>query len=98
MEATTVQCAAQLMEAGQTTVGTAVRIEHHRATPLGGSVEVIAEPASSPDGRRLTFSLQAFDRSGDLVGVGEIDRAIVDRERFLRRATSRPEADRRSPD
>jgi predicted thioesterase len=67
MEATTVQCAAQLVEAGQTTVGTAVRIEHHRATPLGGSVEVIAEPASSPDGRRPTFSLQAFDSSGDLV-------------------------------
>jgi fluoroacetyl-CoA thioesterase len=97
MEATTVQSAEQWVEAGQTTVGTAVRIEHHRATPLGGSVEVIAEPSSSPDGRRLTFVLQAFDSAGKLVGAGEIDRAIVDRERFLRRATSRPEADRRSP-
>ena len=92
------QSAAEFVEGTQTTVGIAVRIEHHRATPLGGSVEVIAQPSSSPDARRLTFSLQAFDSSGELVGEGEIDRAIVDRERFLRRAASPPDVDRRSSD
>lgn len=86
MEATTVQSAAQFLKAGQTSVGTAVRIEHRRPTPLGGSVDIIAEPSGRTAGR-LTFSVQAFDNSGQSIGAGEIDRAIVDRRSFLRRAT-----------
>jgi fluoroacetyl-CoA thioesterase len=87
MEATTVEAAAQLLNAGQTSVGTAVRIKHRRPTPLGRSVDITAEP-SAPAADRLTFSVQAFDDSGEAVGTGEIDRAIVDREPFVRRATS----------
>jgi fluoroacetyl-CoA thioesterase len=87
MEATTVEAAAQFLDAGQTSVGSAVRIKHRRPTPLGGSVDIIAEP-SAPAAGRLTFSVRAFDDSGEPVGAGEIDRAIVDREPFLRRATS----------
>jgi fluoroacetyl-CoA thioesterase len=86
MEATTVEAAAKLLNAGQTSVGTAVRIKHRRPTPLGRSVDIIAAP-SAPEAGRVTFSVQAFD-SGQEVGAGEIDRAIVDREPFLRRATS----------
>ena len=96
MEATTVQAAGPFLKAGQTSVGTSVRIEHQRATPLGGSVEIIAE-ASVPAEGRLTFSVRAADDSGEPVGAGEIDRAIVDREPFLRRAASNP-ADRASAD
>jgi fluoroacetyl-CoA thioesterase len=87
MEATTVEAAAQFLNAGQTSVGTAVRIEHRRPTPLGGSVDIVAEP-SAPAAGRLTFSVEAIDDSGEPVGAGEIDRAIVDREPFLRRVTS----------
>ena len=83
MEAATVEAAAQFVRAGQTTVGTAVRIQHRRPTSVGGSVEVIAESASSPSGRQLTFAVKAFDGLQELVAIGEIDRAIVDRERFL---------------
>jgi fluoroacetyl-CoA thioesterase len=96
MEATTVEAAARLLSAGQTSVGTAVRIEHRRPTPLGRSVDITAEP-SAPEAGRLTFTVQAFDDSGEPVGEGEIDRAIVDREPFLRRATSNP-ADHAPPD
>ena len=92
------QRAAELVDAGQTTVGTAVRIEHRRPTPLGGRVEITAEPSSSATDHRLTFVVEAFDNSGKLVGAGEIDRAIVDREQFLRRAMSSPEAEQRSLD
>jgi len=87
MEATTVQAAAPFLNAGQTSVGVAVRIEHRRPTPLGGSVDIIAEP-SAPAGGRLAFSVRAVDDSGEQVGAGEIDRAIVEREPFLRRATA----------
>lgn len=85
MEATTVEAAAPVLSSGQTSVGIAVRIMHRRPTPLGRSVDITAEPSVSTEGR-VTFTVQAVDDSGELVGMGEIDRAIVDREQFLRRA------------
>ncbi|MCX4461984.1 thioesterase [Streptomyces sp. NBC_01340] len=89
MEAATVQAAAPFTRRGQTSVGTAVRIEHFRATPVGGRVEVIAEPPAAAAGGRLTFLLRVLDSSGELVAAGEIDRVIVDRRRFLARALGR---------
>jgi fluoroacetyl-CoA thioesterase len=83
MEAATVRAAAAFLGTGQTTVGTAIRIEHRRATPVGGSVEITATPPRDVAGRRLTFQVQAVDGSGEVVAAGEIDRAIVDRQRFL---------------
>ena len=85
LEAATVAAAAHLIAPGQTTVGTAVRIEHLRATPVGDTVAVHAEAPGEPTGKRLTFRVRAVDASGREVAVGEIDRAIVDRERFLSR-------------
>jgi fluoroacetyl-CoA thioesterase len=70
MEATTVEAAAQFLNAGQPSVGSAVRIKHRRPTPLGRSVDIIAEP-SAPAAGRLTFGVQAFDDSGEPVGAGE---------------------------
>jgi fluoroacetyl-CoA thioesterase len=83
MEAATVRAAAAFLGAGQTTVGTAVRIEHRRPTAVGDSVEIEAEAPGAPEGRRLTFVVRATDGSGKVVAAGEIDRAIVDRDRFL---------------
>ncbi len=83
LEAATMAAAAQFISADQTTVGTAVRIEHRRATPVGGAVDVVAEPPPAASDRRLTFRVRATDDSGALVATGEIDRAIVDRDRFL---------------
>lgn len=83
MEAATMRSAVRFLGAGQTTVGVEVRIAHRRATPVGGSVRITATPAGEVAGRRLTFAVQATDDSGDVVAVGEIDRAIVDRGRFL---------------
>jgi fluoroacetyl-CoA thioesterase len=85
LEAATVQAAARFVAPGQTTVGTAVRIEHRRATKVSGTIEVFAEPPSAPAGRVLTFLVRAVDDSGHIVATGEIDRAIVDREQFLAR-------------
>ena len=82
MEAATVRAAAAFLT-GQTTVGTAIRIEHRRATPVGGSVEITATPSRNAAGSRLTFDVQAIGGSGQLVPAGQIDRAIVDRQRFL---------------
>jgi fluoroacetyl-CoA thioesterase len=83
MEAATVRTAADFLGKGQTTVGTAIRIAHRRATSVGGSVEITATPPHDVAGSRLTFQVQAVDGSGEVVATGEIDRAIVDRQRFL---------------
>ncbi|MEU6478534.1 thioesterase [Streptomyces sp. NPDC047017] len=83
LEAETVRAAAPFTAAGETTVGTAIRVRHLRATLVGGRVEVVAEPPAAPEGRRLTFAVRAVDGSGEVVAAGEIDRAVVDRERFL---------------
>ncbi|POX57221.1 thioesterase [Streptomyces sp. Ru71] len=83
LEAATMEAAAPFTGAGQTTVGTAIRVKHLRASGVGTLVEVSAQPPSTADGRRLTFPVQAVDGSGRLIATGEIDRAVVDRERFL---------------
>ncbi len=86
MEAATVDSAMAFLKAGETTVGIKIRIEHRRATPVGGTVQVRATPTSDVGDRRLTFAVAAIDDSGHVVAEGDIVRAIVDRDRFLRAA------------
>jgi fluoroacetyl-CoA thioesterase len=83
MEAATVRAAADFLAAGQTTVGTGIRIDHRRATSVGASVEITATAQSDAASSRLTFDVQAIDGSGQVVAAGQIERAIVDRQRFL---------------
>ncbi|MFI0419565.1 thioesterase family protein [Spongiactinospora sp. 9N601] len=82
-EAMTVRAVAGHLAPGQTSVGTRVVLDHLAASPVGTHVEVSAE-LTEVDGRRLVFGFTA--RSGEtLVGSGTIERAVVDRERFLSR-------------
>ncbi|MBR7839266.1 thioesterase [Actinospica durhamensis] len=87
LEAATLEAARPFVDAARTTVGTAVRIQHLRATPVGGRVEVTAAVTTRPEqdvpARRLTFTVHAVDGAGQQVAAGEIERAVVDRERFL---------------
>lgn len=87
MEAETIRAVTALLGSSQTTVGTAIRIEHRHATPVGGAVEITATPPRDVAGSRLTFHIEAIDDSGKVVAAGEIDRAIVDRQRFLASVT-----------
>jgi len=82
LEAATVRAAQTLLTSGQTTVGVTIRVEHRRPTAVGGSVEVIASPPRVA-GRRLSFDVEAVDDAGRVVADGQIDRVIVDRERFV---------------
>jgi len=76
--------AAADLEEGQTTVGTTVRMDHVKGTPVGQTVTVSCSKPRS-DGRRLIFHVKVVDASGEVVAKGEVHRSIVDRERFLRR-------------
>lgn len=84
-EAATVAAVAGSLDAGRTTVGTRVGLEHLAASPVGQRVEVTAGVVYV-DGRLVRFQVAATHvEDGRLVGSGEVTRVVVDRERFLAR-------------
>jgi fluoroacetyl-CoA thioesterase len=83
-EAATVKAVAGALAPGQTSVGTSIRLEHTAASPVGTRVTVTAE-LTVMDGRRLTFRVEAVDARGTVLGLGTLERVMVDREKFLER-------------
>ena len=69
---------------GSTTVGTEVRVEHLRATPLGMKVRC-SSVLNKVEGKRLFFSVDAWDERGK-IGTGSHTRYIVETKRFLEKA------------
>ena len=87
-EAACVAAVAPQLDAGQTTVGTAVSLEHKRPSRVGTSLEVEAE-LTEIIGRRLVFIFIAYGPGeGDeaVIGAGRAERVLVDAGRFLARA------------
>jgi predicted thioesterase len=70
---------------GTTSVGYRVQLDHLAPTPVGGKVRAEAT-LEAIEGRRLTFRVSVSDGHG-LVAAGRITRVIVERERFLEKAT-----------
>ncbi len=64
----------------QQTVGTHIDITHEAATPPGLEVTAHVE-LIEVDGRRLVFSVEAYD-SVDLISKGSHQRFIIDKEKF----------------
>lgn len=79
-------CAALELDAGQSSVGTRVDLEHLAASPVGAEVTATATVVHT-DGRLVRFQVAAHDAGGTLLATGEIRRVVVDRERFLARIT-----------
>lgn len=84
-EMATVQAVRPHLAPGETTVGTRVELQHLAASPTGAHIEITTELAEV-DGRRLVFTFEARDR-GTVAGRGTIERMVVDRARFVERAT-----------
>ncbi|HRW18475.1 MAG TPA: thioesterase [Dermatophilaceae bacterium] len=76
---------------GHTTVGTVVRVEHLKGSPVGTVVTIrCSKPIS--DGRRLIFHVTAADETGEPIATGEFHRRVVDPERFMSRFPATPAA------
>jgi fluoroacetyl-CoA thioesterase len=71
---------------GTTTVGYRVQLDHLAPTAVGGRVlaEAMLETVA---GRRLTFRVSVSDGHG-LVAAGRVTRVVVERARFLEKATA----------
>jgi fluoroacetyl-CoA thioesterase len=70
---------------GTTTVGYRVQVDHLAPVPVGDEVQAEAV-LESVESRRLTFRVSVTDARG-LVGAGRITRVVVERDRFMERAT-----------
>lgn len=84
MEQTAVESVQPFLEEGFGTVGTRLDVQHTSATPLGMVVRCETE-LTNIDGRRLTFSVSAYDACG-LIGSGVHERCIINNDRFMERA------------
>lgn len=81
MENAAMNAVASHLDVGATTVGTMMKSSHIKASALGANIVAEAELVAI-DGRRLCFAVKAWDDRG-VIGEGEHERFIVDRERFL---------------
>ena len=81
MEGAACEAIAEALSDTQTTVGTALNIEHVSATPVG--LEVRAEATvTEVAGKVITFEVKAFDEAGE-IGRGTHKRVIVNSQKFL---------------
>jgi fluoroacetyl-CoA thioesterase len=83
-EAATVAATAGTLPDGATTVGTRVDLAHLAPTAVGRTVAAEAT-LSTVDGRRLTFTVAVHD-GATVAARGEVERVVLDREAFVKRA------------
>lgn len=88
MEAAAVDCVEHLLDAGTTSLGIRIAVDHVAPTPVGRTVTAIAELVECK-GRRLFFRVTADDGVRP-IGSGEHTRAVVVIEEFRRRLDGAP--------
>lgn len=76
------------LEAGSTTVGARIELDHLAPTPVGRTLAATVT-LEAVEGRRLLFSFEVTDDAGP-VARGRHLRVVVDRDRFLESARARP--------
>lgn len=81
MESAAMQCVAEYLPEGSTTVGIEIKSSHVKASPIGAIIKASAELLQI-EGRKLHFSVKAWDMSG-IIGEGVHTRCVVDRVRFM---------------
>lgn len=81
MENAAMMAVAPHLEEGQTTVGTALNIEHSRATKVDNIITATAV-LTEVNGRELKFNIASRDEVG-VIGEGTHTRFVVNREKFM---------------
>jgi predicted thioesterase len=84
MEGAACEAIAEALSDSQTTVGTALNIEHISATPVGMDVRAEAE-VTEVAGKVITFAVTTYDEAGP-IGNGTHKRVIVNSQKFLEKA------------
>lgn len=87
MEMAAINAIKQYLDAGESSVGMSIDVQHSAATPPGHRVRAEAE-VMSVEGRRLELSVRAFDEV-EQVGSGSHRRAVIDAAKFAERLKSK---------
>lgn len=88
MEEATCKAVSQFLEGDETTVGTNINVAHSKASGLGEKITAKAVIAEA-DGRKITFDVEARDESDNVIGSGQIERFVVNSEKFMKRVESK---------
>jgi len=81
MEQAACQCLSDVLEDGQTSVGTQISVEHTAASPIGTEITATAT-IESVCGRKIEFAVTASDGTGE-IEKGKHTRVIIGAERFM---------------
>ena len=84
MEGAACEAIAEALKDTETTVGTALNIEHTSATPVGLEVRAEAE-VTAVEGKVITFDIKAYDEAGE-IGTATHKRVVVNSQKFLEKA------------
>ena len=87
MEQAACDALADVLEKGQTSVGTNVNVYHNAATPIGMKITAMAV-IESVSGRNIKFVVSAADEKEE-IGIGTHTRAIIDAERFMKKTNAK---------
>ena len=85
MENVAHECVAPYLPASLTTVGTAININHQKASAIGEHLKCKAT-LTQVNNRQLCFYVEVFDQC-DIVGCGTHTRFVVDTEKFMAKLT-----------
>ena len=83
MEQAAMEAIRPYLDAGESSVGMSIDVQHTAATPPGHRVRADAELVNA-EGRRLEFKVSAFDEA-EQVGSGIHRRAVIDAAKFNER-------------
>ena len=81
MEGAAYESIAPYLAEGESSVGTKMEVTHLSATPVGMSVRA-EYVVTAVDGRKVTFSITAYDEAGE-IGKAIHERVIIKADRFL---------------
>jgi fluoroacetyl-CoA thioesterase len=80
MEQAAIEAIKPFLDAGESSVGMTIEVSHTAATPPGHRARAEAE-VTKVEGRRLEFSVRAFD-DVEQIGSGTHRRAVIDAAKF----------------
>lgn len=92
MEGCASESVSSYLDEGCGTVGTMVNIKHLAATPLGMKVWCESELIET-EGRRLLFSVKAYDEVG-LIGEGTHERFVIVNDKFFAKVNAKKSANK----
>ena len=87
MENAAMTAVASSLDENETTVGGHINTSHLCPTAIGATITATAV-LTAVEGRKLTFSVEAHDAEGRLLGNGTHVRFVVDKTKFMGKLTS----------